>query len=104
MGATKIRQTPREVTRPTVLWRSKRRWFVVGRVTDPAEMILGVSKDWQPKAARLARLGWKCRPSFFSKPWKISRKFFQTLENFAAVRGYAATEPHAEREDYFAPP
>jgi hypothetical protein len=40
----------------------------------------------------------------FSKPWKISRKFFQTLENFAAVRGYAATEPHAEREDYFAPP
>ena len=41
-----------------------------------------------------------------SKAWKSGREIFQSLMDTTKVagRGYAATEPHAEREDYFAPP
>ncbi len=69
-----------------------------------AIMTMQCSKDWQPKAARLAKLGWKVEPPVFqalenlteifpglgnfavvfSGAWKNSSRFFQGLENDVA--------------------
>ncbi|MCX7008832.1 MAG: hypothetical protein NTY53_16570 [Kiritimatiellaeota bacterium] len=38
------------------------------------------SKDWQPKAACLARLGWKRKQPVFPRIGKVSLGYFQGLE------------------------
>jgi hypothetical protein len=45
------------------------------------------SKDWQPKAARLVRLGWKLRQRWFPKVGKSRADFSQPWKMIAELRG-----------------